>query len=38
MSMTNNNQFVDANKMVSKCEYGTTIQLRDVTKMVGGAR
>ncbi len=38
MSMTNNNHFVDANKMVSKWEYGTTNQLRDVTKMVGGAR
>lgn len=38
MSMTNNNHFVDANKMVFKCEYGTTNQLRDVTKMVGGAR
>lgn len=38
MSMTNNNQFVDAIKMVSKCEYGTANQLRDVTKMVGGAR
>lgn len=38
MNMTNNNHFVDANKMVSKCEYGTTNQLRDVTKMVGGAR
>lgn len=38
MSMTNNNRFVDANKMVSKCEYGTTNQLRDFTKMVGGAR
>ena len=30
--------FVDANKMVSKCAYGTTNQLRDVTKMAGGAR
>lgn len=38
MSMTNNNHFVDANKMVSKCGYGTTNQLHDVTKMVGGAR
>ncbi len=38
MSMTNNNHFVDANKMVSKCEYDTTNQLRDVTKMLGGAR
>lgn len=37
MSMTNNNQFVYANKMVSKCEYGTANQLRDGTKMVGGA-
>lgn len=37
MNMTNNNQFVYANKMVSKCEYGTANQLRDVTKMVGGA-
>lgn len=36
MSMTNNNQFVDANKMVSKCQYGTANQLRNVTKMVGG--
>lgn len=38
MSMTNNNQFVDANKMVSKCEDGTANQLRDVKKMVGGAQ
>ncbi len=38
MSMTNNNHFVDANKMVSKCEDGTANQLRDVTNMVGGAR
>lgn len=38
MSMTNNNHFVDANKMVSKWEYGTGNQLRDVTKMVGDAR
>lgn len=38
MNMTNNNHFVDANKMVSKWEYGTTNQLRDVTKMVGGVR
>lgn len=38
MSMMNNNHFVDANKMVSMCEYGTTDQLRDVTKMVGGVR
>lgn len=38
MSMTNNNHFVDANKMVSKCKYGTTNQLRDVTKTVGGVR
>lgn len=38
MSMTNNNHFVDANKMVSKCEYGTTDQLREVTKMVGCVR
>jgi len=37
MSMTNNNHFVDANKMVSKCKDGTANQLRDVTKMVGGA-
>lgn len=34
MSMTNNNHFVDANKMVSKHDAN---QLRDVTKMVGGA-
>lgn len=38
MSMTNNNHFVDANKMVSDHENGTANQLRDVTKMVGGAR
>ena len=38
MSMTNNNHFVDANKMVSKWEYGTANQLRDVSKMVGDAR
>lgn len=38
MSMTNHNHFVDANKMVSKCEDGTANQLHDVTKMVGGAR
>lgn len=38
MSMTNNNQFVDANKMVSKCQYGAANQLPGVTKLVGGAR